>query len=257
MAKRNKQRTSRYKTEVAKKAAELRRQQEAADRRRRTLLTTVAVAAVVVGVVVVGVAVQYGRSPGNVTASGQNGVEGATDDYGFLVGQSSAPAKLIAYEDFACPHCAHFERVNGDLISAYIEAGKLKVEYRPVAFLSDYSTSALNAAACVFEESGDQVFKKYHDLLFATQPSEGVSLSDEKLVDLAVTAGSTKREVSQCIKGGAHTDWATAATKAAQKSPAMSQGLSVPTVLLDRKRMDSAVLYNRSAMRTALKNAIE
>ncbi len=39
---------------------------------------------------------------------------------------------------------------------------------------TQYSTRSLNAAACVTAQGGSAAFLKFHDLLYANQPAEGV-----------------------------------------------------------------------------------
>ena len=94
---------------------------------------------------------------------------GASDDYGLVVGEADAPKSIVIYEDFLCPFCGQLEQTVGDQLDAAVEAGETKVEYRPIAFLervSDYSPQAANAFAVVLEESGPEVAKEFHDLLF-------------------------------------------------------------------------------------------
>src|SRR6476659_235871 len=135
--------------------------------RRRNLVVVAAVAAVLVVVVVIGVVEQSRRDTAGATATTPQGVTGG---YSVMVGKPSAPKTLTVYEDFQCPICREFEAATRDKVVAAVDAGKLKVEYRMVAFLdrastTDYSSRALNAAAVVLDTSGVDVFKKFHDLL--------------------------------------------------------------------------------------------
>ena len=100
---------------------------------------------------------------------------GASGDYGMVVGDADAPKSIVIYEDFLCPFCGQLEQTVGDQLDAAVEAGEVNVEYRPLPFLeriSDYSPEAANAFAVVLDESGPEVAKAFHDLLFDNQPSE-------------------------------------------------------------------------------------
>ena len=53
----------------------------------------------------------------------------------------------------------------GDAVAKAVEAGKVKVEYRPIAFLddastTDYSSRALNALMVVLDTSGLDAFSR-------------------------------------------------------------------------------------------------
>jgi len=111
--------------------------------------------------------------------------------------------------------------------------GEVLVEYRPFNLLeriSDYSPRAVNAFAVVLTESGPEVAKTFHDLLFENQPSESGPFPDNQaLLDLAVEAGAEESEVSEGILEETMRDWVDAATQAAQEAGV--QG--TPTVLVD------------------------
>jgi protein-disulfide isomerase len=48
-----------------------------------------------------------------------------------LIGNPSAPVKLVEYISYTCPHCAHFQKQSDvPMRLAYIQAGKVQVEVR-------------------------------------------------------------------------------------------------------------------------------
>lgn len=168
--------------------------------------------------------------------------EGATDTYGLLVGEPDAPKEIVIYEDFLCPFCGQLEQTVGDRLDAAVEAGEVNVEYRPLAFLdriSDYSPEAANAFAVVLDESGPEVAKAFHDLLFDNQPSEeGPFPSKDDLVDLAVEAGAKESDVRPGIEDMAFEGWVDAAGEAASKD-----GInSTPTVFVDGQKAEGQTL---------------
>ena len=95
--------------------------------------------------------------------------------YGLTIGPPSAPHKVVVYEDFLCPFCGEFEKASHEQLAQLADEGKVQVEYRPFVFLNEvgpYSARATLIWWLVREKSGDEVAKKFHDLLFANQPSE-------------------------------------------------------------------------------------
>jgi protein-disulfide isomerase len=168
--------------------------------------------------------------------------EGATDTYGLLVGEADAPKEIVIYEDFLCPFCGQLEQTVGDQLDAAVEAGEVSVEYRPLPFLariSDYSPEAANAFAVVLDESGPEVAKEFHDLLFANQPAEsGQHPDDDQLVEWAVEAGATEDDVRPGIEDMAFEGWVDAAGDAASDADVDS----TPTVLIDGERVEGQTL---------------
>lgn len=82
-------------------------------------------------------------------------------------GVATAPVVLAAYEDFQCPSCGAFARqVEPELISRYIDTGKVRLEWHDFAWYGPESDWAANAARC----AGDQgKFWEYHDYLYGHQ----------------------------------------------------------------------------------------
>ncbi|GAB3037340.1 membrane protein [Nocardioides flavus (ex Wang et al. 2016)] len=167
---------------------------------------------------------------------------GASDDYGLVVGEADAPKSIVIYEDFLCPFCGQLEQTVGDQLDEQVEAGEVNVEYRPLPFLSrisDYSPEAANAFAVVLDESGPEVAKAFHDLLFDNQPSESGPFPDEdQLVEWAVEAGAEEDAVRPGIEDMTFEGWVDAAGDAASDA-----GIdSTPTVLIDGERVEGETL---------------
>ncbi len=172
---------------------------------------------------------------------------GASDDYGLVIGEPDAPKSVVIYEDFLCPFCGQLEQTVGDQLDAGIEAGELSVEYRPLPFLervSDYSPEAANAFAVVLDESGPEVAKEFHDLLFADQPAEsGPFPGEDDLVALAVEAGAEESAVRPGIEDMAFEGWVEAAGEAASKA-----GInSTPSVFVDGELVEGETLNDIAA----------
>ena len=167
---------------------------------------------------------------------------GASDDYGLVIGEDDAPKSIVVYEDFLCPFCGQLEQTVGDQLDAAVEAGEVRVEFRPLPFLeriSDFSPRAANALAVVLDASGPEVAKTFHDVLYDNQPSEsGPFPDDDQLVEWAVEAGAEEDAVRPGIEDMAFEGWVDAAGDAASKA-----GInSTPTVLVDGEKVEGQTL---------------
>jgi protein-disulfide isomerase len=198
----------------------MRAAQAAKDRRRRNLIGGISAAVVLAVVVAGGIAIQANR---NSTANSSAAPSGATADYGIVVGSADAPVTVTAYEDFQCPHCEEFEQATAATLADLVSAGTIKITYQPMAFLDssstdDYSTRALNAAACVVD-ADPAAFQEFHDTLFANQPAEGgPGLTDDQLTSYAAAAGAGGASVAACIRNESFKGWTQRATDAASKA---------------------------------------
>ena len=214
----------------ASRAAEARAAQQRAERRRTIRMATI-VAAGMALVVLVGFLLTRALD----TSTDVSAAPAGASEHGVTVGDPDAPHTVVVYEDFLCPFCGELEGATRDDFERLAEEGELLVEYRPFNLLeriSDYSPRAVNAFAVVLEESGPEVAKRYHDLLFDNQPSESGPFPDNQdLLDLAVEAGAEEDEVSEGILEVTMRDWVDAATAAAVEAGV--QG--TPTVILDGK----------------------
>lgn len=191
-------------------AAALREQQRQETRRRNTMYGVVA--GVLVLVIVGGFL--WMRSSGDID------VPAAGSENGLTIGDPDAPHTIVIYEDFLCPYCGELEATTREGLAQAAEDGRAYVEYRPFVLLSqfgDYSERATNAFAVVLEESGADVAKSFHDVLYENQPEESASEfpDDDQLVAWAVEAGADEGAVRPGIEGMAQQSWVDAATKAA------------------------------------------
>ncbi len=157
----------------------------------------------------------------------------AGSEFGLTIGPEDAPNDVIIYEDFLCPFCGQFEQASSEELTQLAADGKVRVEYRPFNLLSsigDYSARSAGAFSIVLEESGAEVAKEFHDLLFENQPPEsGPFPTDDELIDLAVEAGADEDAVRDRIESQDGAAWVDGATQAADDAGVRG----TPTILLN------------------------
>lgn len=221
----SKQSTQGSRTERA--AAALKEQQRA-ERRRATRMIAGVVAAILV--VVLG-GFFLTRSLDNSTQV--SAPPAGSGSYGVTIGQKSAPHDVVIYEDFLCPYCGELERASHTKLADLAQQGKVYVEYRPFDLLNtDYSVAAASAFKVVLDDAGPAAAKKFHDELYADQPTEGGPYpSSSWLIDKAVAAGASRGAVTSAIEHTSQKAWVEQATAKAKAAGVRS----TPTVLLDGK----------------------
>jgi protein-disulfide isomerase len=200
--------------------------------RRRNIITIVSVVAAIALIVGVGFVINQARDDDPSGAADERSTE-----YDLALGDPDAPHSIVIYEDFLCPICREFEAASKDKLAEAAEAGDVYVSYRPFNLFADdgdprkeYSIDAAAAFAVVQEESGDEVAKEFHDLLYERQPSEAGPFPEaDWFVDLAVEAGAAEADVREGIESGAGEDWVAEATDEADGAGVNS----TPTILLD------------------------
>jgi protein-disulfide isomerase len=224
----------------SERAQALMRAQKRRERMRNLLVVgavVVAVAIIAVVLVVVsskkdttGEAVDPGGSPKNLSGT-----------YNVVIGKASAPTTIKVYEDLQCPVCREFEKVAGRQVQAAIADGKVKVDYRMVAFLdrsstTNYSSRALNAAMAVLSTAGPDAFLKFHTIAYDNQPAEGsAGVPDSTLIDWAVQAGADKAQVTPLIDDNTYHQWVVNATDQMSKDKVNG----TPTVFINGKEYTS------------------
>lgn len=118
-------------------------------------------------------------------------------------GAATAPVVLAAYEDFQCPSCGAFARqVEPELISRYIDTGKVRLEWHDFAWYGAESNWAANAARC----AGDQgKFWEYHDYLYGNQAgiNQG-AFTKSHLKEFGRTIGLDAATFDACVDQETH-----------------------------------------------------
>lgn len=136
-----------------------------------------------------------------------------------VTGSPQAPVTIDVYEDFMCPVCGQFERLYHQRLAQAAADGRTKVVYHPVAILDElsvpagYSTLAAGATFCATQAG---IFPRFHDSLFAAQPTEGGhGWTSAQLQQLgrSLSAGDG---FARCVQAGAQQRVATATENASR-----------------------------------------
>jgi hypothetical protein len=163
---------------------------------------------------------------------------GHTPQGGVLLGSADAAHEMILFEDPQCPYCAQFEKVNGPVIDAAVEAGVLAVEYRMRCFLGPESVRADNALSLAAEVGR---FDELRRVLFAEQPPEGSGgFTSEDLLGLGVPAGLTGSGFVEGVREGRYERWVLQRESVYQEQD--PQG--TPAAWLDGTRLHTNVLFD-------------
>jgi len=151
-------------------------------RRRSRALVLAVGAALFVGLALTGtslIAAETGP-PVQQTAPTSPLLEGIPQD-GTALEHPNAPVTLIEYADLQCPYCAQwalgaFPR----LVRDYVRTGKLRVEFRGLAFIGPDSDKALRAALAAGRQNR---LWNVVELLYANQGLENSGWASEELID--------------------------------------------------------------------------
>ena len=162
----------------------------------------------------------------------------AERNYGITFnGELTGVPVIDVYEDFQCPVCAQFEKLNGDYLESLIADKKATVVYHTLSFLGPESVNAANAAACSADEGK---FLKYHRTLYANQKAENSGAwSNDVLTVLGQVAGITSKKFSECVNKGDYLKWVVNVADAGAKANVNS----TPTVFINGKEIDRKTEY--------------
>ena len=213
------------------------RAEQAAARRRERWVLLAVLAALVAVVVGGGVALQAwrtGRAPSPVVVAEPSSPP-ATITAGEPVtfGAADAPKVVTVFADFHCPHCVEFDESYGPVLDAARQAGRIRLEVYPMAFIDAGSTAAANAFGCAAEAG---FAPGYYAGLFGNPI---LRWSDDQLLALPAAVGATSTPAfAACVTGRTHAGWVNSINAAAEQ-----RGVTAtPTVLVDGVAVDVSEL---------------
>ena len=194
-----------------------------------------------------------------------------SDTYGVKVGSawtatgSDKIPVLQIWEDFQCPACARFEEASGTALQGLIDAGKVRVEYRPTIFLDKNLMSSNTAAGnpnsskratmgfgCAVDANSAE---KYHAGVFAAQPAdEGAGFPNETLISIAESSGVTGDALTtftDCLTSEKYAGWVAKSFEAFN-----SEGVtSTPFGLINGTEVPGDVLFDPAKLTAAIEAA--
>lgn len=150
-------------------------------------------------------------------------------------GQTDAP-HVVIYSDPACPACAQMEASFHSDLDQWLTEGAITVEYRSVAFVSDYSHDAANAFACMAEESPENYFSYLGEVT-----AERVNVDELSEDELTERAGRHGADIGQCITDGSFESFVTDTTETALEDGGIE---GTPTVIIDGAEVPSDDFMN-------------
>ena len=132
----------------------------------------------------------------------QDPIEVSVDDDP-MKGDENAPVTIVEFSDYECPFCQRFYNDTYPLIKTkYIDTGQVNYVFRdfPLPFHAN-AIPAANAAECVREQTDDEAYFQYHDLLFGT-----TDLSVENLKVLAADFDLDQSAFATCVDENKYLD---------------------------------------------------
>ncbi|WCF11529.1 DsbA family protein (plasmid) [Paenibacillus thiaminolyticus] len=89
-----------------------------------------------------------------------------------LLGETSAPVKVVMFSDFKCPACKIWsEKFMDGLIRDYVDSGKIQLYFMNYAFIDRDSILAASAGEAIAKQSNEAFWKFYH-LMYENQGDE-------------------------------------------------------------------------------------
>ncbi len=113
-------------------------------------------------------------------------------------GDPKAKVTVVEFADYQCPFCERFHKeIYKQILTDYVDTGKVKFVYKNLAFLGKESTDAANAALCAKEQNK---FWEYHDYLFDNQNGENQgAFAPDNLKQFAVAVGLEPTQFNACL----------------------------------------------------------
>lgn len=256
--------TKKNRQEAAREKAQLMREAEAKKQKKKKIAIQASVVAGIFGaaacivVLILGMTASKGpaMNPANTSGYGY-----AYTPTGGLVESASSMATtapkdvtpetgkttISVYVDYACPHCANFESVNGPYLDSLLKSGSTNVYYYPVAFLTKYSLNGANATACIADvapqAAWDFPMAMFQTYLSSGQAENQYSPRKNEIADIALDvagdiSGDDAGKLRDCIVNGTYDSWVEAGTDAALKGPlpnseAVANVKGTPTILVN------------------------
>ncbi|GAB3797650.1 DsbA family protein [Virgibacillus kimchii] len=171
------------------------------------------------------------------------------------LGDSEAPVTVVEFGDFKCPACKVWgEDIFPQLVSDYVDTGKVKFSYINVLFHGEESELGSLAAESVYKQNPD-AYWEFHEALFNEQPSENHDsswITTEKLIEIADgVSGIDTESLKSAIESNSEMD-------EVNKDSALVSEFEVqftPTIMVNETIIEEP--FNYEAITDAIENALE
>jgi protein-disulfide isomerase len=179
-----------------------------------------------------------------------NPVAASIPRQGTLLGSTSAPVKVDAWEDYQCPYCQVWSiQWEPHVIEDFVASGTVQYQFHDFSFIGngknpDESLDAAVAAQC----AGDQgKFWEYHGWLYANQNPAGENKGwfTRSMIDaIAVKVGLDQATFDTCLA-----DPAKATAVGAERTAGTALGIdSTPSIFVNGKAFSLTTYTNLAAM---------
>ena len=164
-------------------------------------------------------------------------------------GPADAPAQVVVFEDFLCPHCGSFaEDITPRLERAYVDDGSAAYYSKNFVVIGPESERIAQVGECVFEQ-GNDAFWTFEEVAFRSQSglteARAIALAEEYVADLDAAA------LRDCIEAGRGLE-----AVRADMADAQALGLQgTPTVFVNGEQVRAGYDDIAAAIEAALADA--
>lgn len=214
------------------RTVERRKEREQQKKRQRQLTILGVIAVIAIAAIVLLILVnQPAEAPiPEGSAALYQGISQSKNDRGFQVlGNDTAPVKVVEYSSFDCTHCREFHETTFKELIERVRKGEIQFTYVPVFGTGSVGNGegAARAAVCVGEQGA---FWTYHDALFSWQGSyANTAFSQNRLVSGITSLGLDRAKWDQCMGSATPGE----VLKAAQEQGALQNVTGTPSVLVN------------------------
>jgi len=114
-----------------------------------------------------------------------------------FLGDEDAPVTVMVFEDFRCSYCKSFnEEIAPMLINEYVESGEIQYQHHDYPILGQESVIAANSARAVQNETDNETFWNYSQLIYENQNSIGSNLYEEAANQVGATGETVSEEAA-------------------------------------------------------------
>jgi protein-disulfide isomerase len=115
-------------------------------------------------------------------------------------GGDGAAVTIVEYSDFQCPFCARAEKiVQEEVLTKYGDKVRFVYKQFPLTSIHPWAEPASLIGLCVFKQSGNDAYWKYHKAVFEKQKEIPNESPATLLLTLAKDSGADEAKVKACF----------------------------------------------------------